>query len=287
MKNNPWLTFLLAGFMLTGAWSCEKNVPEDPQTPDLEEFNMLLGNPSNATKQTSNAENYLITLPQYAVSYNRTRGIPNWVSWYLSTEWLGTVDRQDDFRPYPDLPSGWYQVSSADYVGSGFDRGHNCPSADRTLNVTDNSSTFYMINIIPQSPAVNQGPWEKLESYCRKLARQGNELYIVMGSYGLGGTGNNGAANTLSGGKVAVPAITWKVILVLPKGENDLSRINENTRVIAVSIPNQNVAAAQNWGEYRVTVNQIETATGYDIFSNIPLAIQNVLEARKDTGPTE
>ncbi len=248
---------------------------------------MLLGNPSNATTQPSNAENYLITLPQYAVSYNRTRGIPNWVSWYLSAEWLGTVDRQDDFRPYPDLPAGWYQVSSADYVGSGFDRGHNCPSADRSLNMTDNSSTFYMINIIPQSPAVNQGPWEKLESYCRKLARQGNELYIVMGNYGLGGTGNNGAANTLSGGKVAVPAITWKVILVLPKGENDLSRINESTRVIAVSMPNQNVAAAQNWGEYRVTVNQIETATGYDIFSNIPPAIQNVLEARKDTGPTE
>jgi len=286
MKHIFYLLNLLLWLSLS-AFSCEKDKP-GPETPAfLEELNMLMGNPSQATKDISNANNYLITQPQYAVSYNRTRGIPNWVSWYLSSEWLGPIDRQEDFRPYPDLPAGWYQVSTMDYIGSGFDRGHNCPSGDRTISVTDNSSTFFMINIIPQSPAVNQGPWERLESYCRKLAREGNELYIIMGNYGLGGTGNNGFSTTLSGGKVAVPAITWKAVLVLPKGEDDLNRVNENTRLIAVSIPNENVAANLSWGDYRTTVNQIQTATGYDLFSNLPASIQAVLEARKDEGLTE
>ncbi len=279
-----WVIPFLVGVSL---FSCEKSVPEEPQSPDLEEFNMLLGNPSQATKDASNANNYLITLPQYALSYNRSRGIPNWVSWYLSSEWVGSVSRQEDFRPYTTLPQGWYQVSSFDYVGSGFDRGHNCPSKDRSVTVLDNSNTFYMINIIPQAPEVNQGPWERLETYCRRLAQQGNELYIIMGNYGLGGTGNNGFANTISNGKVAVPAITWKAILVLPRGNDDINRVTESTRVIVVSIPNQNVAANLSWGDYRTTVNQIEIATGYDLFSNLPVALQNVLEARVDTGPVE
>lgn len=277
----------LAALLVMLAFSCEKKEPDEPMTPDLEEFNMLMGNPSQATKETSNPNNYLITLPQYALSYNRTRGIPNWVSWYLNSTWLGDVSRQEDFRPYPDLPAGWYQVSNFDYVGSGFDRGHNCPSGDRTVTAADNSATFYMINMIPQAPQVNQDPWEKLETYCRSLARRGFELYIIMGNYGTGGTGNNGYATTIAGGKVAVPAVTWKVILILPIGQNDLSRVTENTRLIAVAIPNENVSATRTWGEYRTTVNQIETTTGYDLFSALPVSIQNILEARVDTGPTE
>lgn len=277
----PFLFFLGISFS-----ACEKNTPDPPDMPPPAELNMLLGNPSQATTSVSNFNNYLISLPEYALSYNRTRGIPNWVSWYLSTEWLGPVNRQDDFRPYDQLPAGWYQVSSMDYIGSGFDRGHNCPSGDRTLTVADNSSTFYMVNIIPQAPEVNQGPWERLETYCRQLAQQGNELYIIMGNYGSGGTGNNGFATTISGGKVTVPAATWKAVLILPRGGDDINRITENTRLIAVIIPNENIAANLHWGDYRTTVNQIEITTGYDLFSNIPIAIQDILEARKDTGPT-
>jgi len=282
--NRILLPFL---FLLGISFSaCEKNAPDLPDMPPPAELNILLGNPSQATTNVSNSNNYLISLPEYALSYNRTKGIPNWVSWYLSSEWLGPVNRQDDFRPYDQLPAGWYQVSSIDYIGSGFDRGHNCPSGDRTLTVADNSSTFFMVNIIPQAPQVNQDPWEKMETYCRQLAQQGNELYIITGNYGIGGTGNNGFAATISGGKVTVPAAIWKAVLVLPRGENDLSRITENTRLIAVIIPNENIAGNLSWGDYRTTVNQIEITTGYDLFSNIPLAIQDILEAKKDTGPT-
>ena len=45
-----------------------------------------------------------------------------------------------------------------------------------------------MTNFIPQLAANNQGPWEELESYCRTLAAQGNEIYIVTGPVGNIGT---------------------------------------------------------------------------------------------------
>src|SRR5205085_919437 len=97
---------------------------------------------------------------------------------------LGKADRQDDFRPNKSLPAGWYQVSKKSYAGTGFDKGHMCNSKDRTSTPEDNSATFLMTNMVPQSPNNNQKAWERLESYCRDLATQGKELYIVCGPAG-------------------------------------------------------------------------------------------------------
>lgn len=85
-------------------------------------------------------------------------GTPNWVAWHLQSEDMGSAPRQDDFRSDNTLPSAWYRVVSTSYSGSGFDRGHNCPSADRTSTIAANSSTFYMTNMIPQAPTLNQVP---------------------------------------------------------------------------------------------------------------------------------
>jgi endonuclease G len=70
-------------------------------------------------------------------------------------------------------------VRPTDYTGSGYDRGHIAPSADRTRNEADNSSTFLMTNMMPQVPEVNRGVWGDLEEYCRELVQQGKELYII------------------------------------------------------------------------------------------------------------
>ena len=247
--------------------------------------NMAMGNPSGAVADPYYYWNYLMTKTQYSLSYHRDRGTPNWVSWHLDNTWLGSAPRQDDFRADASLPTGWYRVSSTDYTGSGFDRGHNCPSADRTYSIADNSATFLMTNMIPQAPTNNQQTWAKLESYCRTLVNQGNELYIIMGSYGSGGTGSNGTKYTIANGKVTVPARIWKVILVLPKGTNDVSRVTTSTRVIAIDTPNSN-SINTSWGVYRTTVDAIEAQMGYNLFSNVSSSIQSVIEARVDNGPT-
>ena len=245
--------------------------------------NLLLGNPSSATTSTHTPENYLMERPYYTLSYNRSRGGPNWVSWYLGDEWLGSIKRVNDFRPDNALPPGWYHVQSSSYQGSGFERGHNCPSADRSNSLKANSATFLMTNMIPQAPANNQVTWGNLEDYERMLVKNGNEVYVVMGSYGTGGYGTRGYHTSIDSGRITVPAYIWKVIVVLPNGNNDLRRIDETTRVIAVITLNNN-AVKPNWTNYLCTVRDIESATGYNLLSKLPKTLQDAIETRKDAG---
>jgi endonuclease G len=247
--------------------------------------NLALGNPSGAVTSTAYPTNYLLSKAQYSLSYNRDQGKPNWVSWHLSSAWQGSTSRQDNFSPDATLPSGWYRVTTSDYTGYGFDRGHNCPSADRTGSVADNSATFLMSNMMPQAPQNNQQTWANLEDYCRTLVRAGNELYIVCGSYGRGGTGSAGYQTTIANGRVTVPSNCWKVVVVLPAGNNDISRVTSSTRVIAVNTPNDN-GLNSAWGGYRTSVDAIEAAAGLDLLSALPVSVQSVVEARADTGPT-
>jgi endonuclease G len=176
-------------------------------------------------------------------------------------------------------------VGASSYSGSGFDRGHNCPSADRTGSVADNSATFLMSNMMPQAPKNNQQTWASLENYCRSLVDAGNELYIICGSYGRGGTGTNGYATTIDNGNVTVPSNCWKVIVVIPDGSSDASRVSTSTRVIAINTPNT-TSINSTWGGYRTSVDAIEQATGYDLLSAVPTSIQSTIESRTDSGPT-
>ncbi len=242
---------------------------------------MLMGNPGNAAMNIDSINNYLMRKPYYALSYSRDRGTPNWVSWHLFSADRGSTPRQDDFRPDNTLPAGWYQIPEFAYTGSGFDRGHNTPSGDRTSTVEANSSTFLMTNMIPQAPFHNQITWTGMEDSLRRLTDLGFELYIIMGSYGIGGTGNNGFATTIDGGTVTVPASIWKIAVIIPNGNNDTSRVSASTRVIAVNIPNNN-SVNSNWKNYRVSVNAIETATGYDLLNRLPNSLQTILEASID-----
>jgi len=234
---------------------------------------LTLGNPSNAG---STPNNYLMVKPQYALSYNNSTRIPNWVSWQLNASWLGPVQRLNDFRPDPSLPMGWYRVLPSDYNGSGFDRGHVAPSGDRTNTLENNSATFLMTNILPQSADNNRGPWEKLESYCRELVMAGKELYIVAGGYGR--------KRTIAKGKIVAPAHTWKVVVVLDQPGQGVQGITAETRVIAVAVPNIRGIKETPWRTFRVSVTDLEAATGYNFLSNVPEAVQKAIEGKVDEG---
>jgi endonuclease G len=245
---------------------------------------LVMGNPSNAVADVNTPLNYLIPRDQYVLSYNRDKATPNWVAWHLESPWIGSTPRQDDYRPDTSLPAGWYQVQATDYSGSGFDRGHMCPSGDRTSSVADNSATFLMTNFIPQAPNNNQGPYELLESYCRTLASQGNELYIYTGPWGQGGSGSNGGTTmTVANGNVVVPSQVWKVILVLPIGTNDVDRVGKTTRTIAVIMPNtQSIGINTPWQNFRVSVRKVEQMTGLDFFTSVPPVVRRFLKLRVD-----
>jgi endonuclease G len=176
------------------------------------------------------------------------------------------------------LPVGWYAAKPTDYRNAGFDRGHLCPSDDRDSDANTNLSTFAMTNIVPQAPKNNKQTWRYLEAYEQKLVSEGKELYIIAGTAGQGGSGENGNATTLADGKITVPASLWKIIVVLPVGRNDLNRIDASTQVIAISIPNTEEVGNNDWKQYQVSVSAIEKLTGYTFFSNLPTSIQKMLK---------
>lgn len=251
-----------------------------PYAPDV---NLAFGNPSDAVTDITVPNNYLMVKPEFTLSYNRDKGTPNWVSWHLEDTWVGSLTRNDTFRPDSQVPSDWYRVLGTDYSGSGFDRGHLVPNADRDkeTSIPINQATFLMTNIIPQAPDNNQGPWADLENYLRTLLDQ-NEIYIVSGGAGIGGIGSNGAATTIVDGNVTVPAQTWKVALVIPKGDNDISRVTAATRTIAVIMPNTQGIRNNDWRNYLTSVDAVETLTGYDFYENLPDAVENSVEAGVD-----
>jgi endonuclease G len=235
---------------------------------------MQLGNPSGATADTNNHNHYLIQRTVEAIDYSDSLGEPNWASWDLTASDVGSSGRSSTFYTDSTLPADFYHVTTGDYTGSGYDRGHMCPSDDRTDNTTDNKLVFYMSNILPQMADNNQGPWEALESYTRTRAQAGREELVISGGSGYNGT-------RIPSGKAAVPGYTWKVIVDVPGGSGTaLSRITATTPVIAVKMPNISGIRSVNWSNYMTSPHQVELDTGYTLFTAVASDIAAVMRAR-------
>jgi endonuclease G len=251
-------------------------------SPDL-----FLGNPGGATPDPANRNNFLMVKPYFALSYNDDAGTPNWVSWRVTINDLGDAPRKPEFDPDLSLPPGFKIVTSRDYSGSGFDRGHMCPHGDRSANIEMSYSTFVMTNVIPQAPNVNRKAWDEEEIYLRDLVRRRHErLYIVAGPIGQGGRGTEGFKQAIGRGKVVVPAGCWKVAVAVPdEGVDDLAEFDAGTRVVTVLMPNDNDVVGEEWAQFRTSPAEIEQRTGLHFFDRLPAPVAQSLRQKVDNDP--
>ncbi|MGK3965467.1 DNA/RNA non-specific endonuclease [Sorangium sp. So ce118] len=236
---------------------------------------------ARAARAEAAADDHLMIKPQYALSYNRSRNVANWVSWRLDAASFGDAPRhRGKFLADSALPDGWYRVQHDDYTNSGFDRGHMVRSEERTRNPDDNKATFLLTNILPQRHDLNAGPWLRLEEACQELAqKERRALFLIAG----GLFDERGRPPTI-GKDVAVPGAFFKVAVVLEPGQGP-EDIGPSTRVIAAVMPNETGILDEGWAQYRTTVDEIERRAGYDVLTAVPEAVQRALEARTDDGP--
>ncbi|WP_340680258.1 DNA/RNA non-specific endonuclease [Paraglaciecola sp.] len=95
---------------------------------------------------------------------------------------LETVQRLDNFRPDYRFPKR-FRADLSDYHASGYDRGHLVASANQIDSDIQNSETFLLSNMSPQTPSFNRSKWRQLEDAVRKLDSQSDvlETYVMSG----------------------------------------------------------------------------------------------------------
>jgi len=203
---------------------------------------------------------------KFALEYAPSKKHSKWVAWPLYRDCMGSSGRTDYWQWDSRIPSQFSPIRS-DF--SGYDRGHLCPSADRTYSVTMNRQTFMYSNMSPQISAFNGGIWAELENRTRNWASGTDTLYICAGGTVL----QESQIMTYTGaGNLAVPQYYFKVILrkKASTGEYD---------AIGFWFEHRSYAGTRLSSAQVKTVKQIEELTGIDFFYNLPEPTQSQVES--------
>ena len=119
--------------------------------------------------------------PQYVLCYDVDRKVALWASYRLEAADVVEAQRVNAFRTDPRLPID-QNPTCDDYAGSGFDRGHMVPRSDMNRSLVAMVNTFFLTNMTPQHPNVNQGTWARLEDWVRAWAQHFGAVHVISGS---------------------------------------------------------------------------------------------------------
>ncbi len=189
------------------------------------------------------------------------------------------VSRKDAFQEDPDLPSSTRSTLS-DYSGSGYSRGHLCPSADRLASSEQNSHTFYLSNMQPQWQSHNAGLWERLESQVRtwNSTSYRDTLYVVKAAtiedVTLNGTTSDGIYSTKCNNRLPVPKYFYCALLAVKNGQY---------QAIGLWTTHSNDAqSSTTLSSCAISIDELERRTGIDFFCNLPDDVEEAVEATYD-----
>ncbi|MCB0368965.1 MAG: DNA/RNA non-specific endonuclease [Bdellovibrionales bacterium] len=217
----------------------------------------LKGSPEN--DKLFDPYNFYIKHRAYEVSYNLFHLNPNWVYHRLHRKNLENSCAKRSKGFYTDkelvrdnIPND-LTIGAKAFQGSGFDRGHMAPSADFVWDQDVNKESFYMTNMSPQAPGLNQQTWEKLERHVRRWACGAGELEVY--------TGPVLKENLMRlSSCVSIPAMYFKVLLYYKDGKyHGIAFLYPQTDQPKDGDPYQKRA---------LSIRQLEQMTGLDFFKD-------------------
>ena len=213
----------------------------------------------------------VVTRVGYQLEHSTDDKIPLWVCEHLTkSNVTGPLGRPkpEPFAPDPELPSG-SRAELRDYRGSGFDRGHQAPSADQTRSQSRQNETYYLSNMAPQAPKLNQQIWKALEERVRNWAVARGELYVITGPMFYDPKEENPLTATgavrykkIGPDKVAVPTHFYKIVASPPNG-------NGPWDVMAFVMENRGYARPFHLEAQLVSVKWVEDHTGLTFFPTL------------------
>lgn len=201
----------------------------------------------------------------FTVFYDKTEKMAYWVAYPLHRSYIGSSGRTDAWAFDPQLPQ-WAQPNLLSGFGSGYDRGHQIPSGDRTANRSANSQTFYFTNMTAQNSTLNQGVWANLEGRCRSWMANYDTLYVTTGAI-LQTKGGNETWDKRK--EASIPNYYFKVLL---------GKKGTNYKSIGFWFQNKSYPNNSEFINYAKSVRQIEELTGFNFFANLPNEIQDEVE---------
>lgn len=289
----------LATLWIAGSWTQNVSAIVLGDAPLDDNPNLEVVAPVDQLKST---DDIILSRSEYVIDWSSERNVLNWAAWKLTPQDIGTTPRSKKFTVDPDLREylvgqGQDAIGPKDYTGTCFDRGHQVPSADRTANQGMNQKTFFMSNILPQTPWLNRGPWKQMEFEIRKLVlEQGRTVYLVAGpiyselDYRIGRdheisvpTHNFKVAISLPiGADPATPSKDWQVISTIFPNVNsdgsdpsvDITRTCADSQSGEIGRPTQ---LEVNWRNYITTLDEVETRAHLRIFNRIRGSLQQFL----------
>lgn len=201
----------------------------------------------------------------YVVGYDEHAKNPAWVAYRLfQVENEAAPERPEGFDVDPRT-SG--RVSSGDYTGTGYDRGHMAPNFGIGLcyGAAAQEETFLMSNIAPQTPELNRGPWKDLEQrVARRISQRFDEVWVVTGPIY-----ERGRNPIRFDDGVTVPSAFFKIIV---------DQTEEGIRALALIYP-QEPSPDLSDDSCLTSIDAIEEATGLDFFAPLPDDVETSFEA--------
>ena len=220
-------------------------------------------------------------LRNYSIEWDANLKANRWTCYELYDVLLQkNVKRQNAFQQDPEIPAN-EQTSPDDYSGSGFSRGHLCPSGDRLYSAAQNKQTFYLTNMQPQIQGHNGGVWGDLEKKVRDWAGRCDTLYIVKAAtidkdeYICKQADLDEMAQKESSYKPLhfngiVPKFFYMALLAYDKKTNTY-------RALGIWSPHYNNSKS----EY-ITIQELQNRTGIDFFCNLSDDIEQAVETTID-----